>query len=187
MKRPALLVFLFVMVLAALVGPRVGRTGGATLDPVAPRARDVETTLEAGRFSDALPLALDLARAYPREPLVRYWLARIYRGLSRFDDEARAWEAFVEMSPAPQLACPSLAEAYDRLGQHERALLDLERCTRHEPESPARFIDLAEAAERAGRYDRALLAYRRAASLDPDDPWVAERLSRLAERGAPAP
>jgi hypothetical protein len=92
------------------------------LDPVGPKARQIESAIESRAFADALPLAREMQTAYPQEPLVDYWLAVIYRGLDRTADEVTAWNAFSTHGGAPREACPDVAEAQERLGQHQQAL-----------------------------------------------------------------
>ena len=58
-------------------------SGGTRLDPVAPRAREVEQAIAAKRFTAALSMALELRATFPNEPLVQLWLTEVYRGLDR--------------------------------------------------------------------------------------------------------
>jgi hypothetical protein len=88
------------------------RAGPARLDPVGPAARQIELALADGRFADALPMALDVQRAHMSEPLVAYWLALIYRGLGRPDDEALAWDAFAATAGDSQAICAIIMAAY---------------------------------------------------------------------------
>jgi Flp pilus assembly protein TadD len=158
-----------------------GRSG--SFDPLSPRGRQVEQGIETGQFAEALPVALDLQRASPREPLLAYWLAEIYRGLDRAGDEAQAWESYVALAVAPEAACPALGEAYARLGEHTTSLRAYERCAAWEPENPERLIDLAAALERQGHANVAADAYRRAAALDPSNPRVGSRIQALDRAG----
>jgi tetratricopeptide (TPR) repeat protein len=155
-------------------------TGGDRLDPLAPAPREVEHAIAVGRFDDALPIALDLQRTYPDEPLVAQWLGRIYRGLGRRAEEASAWERFVAESSEPAEACPAIAHAYEALEDRARALAWFERCVGYGPDQPERLTDLAEAWERAGDRRQALDSYRRAARLDPGDPALVAQVARLS-------
>ena len=118
---------------AVLMPPSTWRlTGASPFDPLSPRPREIEELIVAGRFADALPIAVELQRAYPEEALVAYWLAAINRGLARPDAEAAAWEVYVRRSHAPAEACPAWPDAYTRLGQLDRARAAAERCAAFE-------------------------------------------------------
>jgi hypothetical protein len=98
MKRTVLLGALLAFFLGALLEPGFGRWHTSALDPLAPGPRRVEAAIASRRFADALPLAADLRRVYPNEPLVAYWLAEIYGGLGRAEDEASAWKSYRELA-----------------------------------------------------------------------------------------
>ncbi len=119
-----LLLAVYAAVLGRTAAARLVRAGG--FDPLAPQAAAVETLVVAKRFAQALPLAVQLQQAYPREPLVAYWLARIHHGLNRPAEEADAWEAYVRLSSEPLDACPAWPDAYRR-----SARPDLEREAAH--------------------------------------------------------
>ena len=85
----------------AFVGRQCAPERSTRMDVVGPRAREVERAIASGRFSAALPMALELRGTYPDEPLVELWLAAIYRGLDRPGDEAASWERFISLGSAP--------------------------------------------------------------------------------------
>jgi hypothetical protein len=106
-----------------------GRLFGRTpLDPFAPRPKAVEQLIVAGRFADALPLAVELQASYPDEPLVVYWLARINHMLGRPSAEAVAWHDYVRLSKAPADACPAWPEALIHAGHVDEARAASDRC-----------------------------------------------------------
>jgi hypothetical protein len=98
------------------------------MDPFDSRPRAVEQLVVAGRFADALPLAIELQSTYPGEPLVSFWLATINHGLDRPLAEALAWGEYVRTSAAPAEACPHWAEAYTRAGREDEAETASRRC-----------------------------------------------------------
>ena len=153
-------------------------------DPFLPLSRTVEQRVGERRFAEALPLASDLQRLYPREPLIAYWLGRIHHGLDNAQAEAKAWEEYVRLSPTPGEACPALPEAYTRVGRSPDALTAYERCAQFDPDDGNRFMDLGEAYSRAGRSVEARRAFDRARDLDPDNPLIVARMAGLA-RGLP--
>ena len=97
-------------------------------DPFLPAARALEHRVEEGRFAEALPLALDLARAFPSEPEVAFSLARVHHGLHDAAAEAAAWEQYVTLSSTPGEACPALPEAYAAAGRADDARAASARC-----------------------------------------------------------
>ena len=81
---------------AAVVHPAL--VAGNGFDAVGPESRFVERAIGDHRYTEALPVALDLRRAHSGEPLVAYWLATIYRGLGRTADAQSAWDDFERLS-----------------------------------------------------------------------------------------
>jgi tetratricopeptide (TPR) repeat protein len=189
MTRRVALLLVLLGLYAAFLERRLSPAGAVGLDPVSPRAREVEHAIAAERHADALPLALELEASYPREPLVAYWLALIYQGLGRGADEVAAWERFITLGAAPEEACPGLADARARHAgvDAEQGLRAYERCAELDPRDPERLIDLGDALDRARRRSDALDAYRRAAGLDPTHPVVRRRIDRVSRELAGAP
>jgi tetratricopeptide (TPR) repeat protein len=177
MKR--IVLFLTLLVAYGLFLQRGAAPGDlARLDVVGPPAREIENAIAERRFTDALPLALEVGDAHPSSPLIALWLAAIYEGLGRPAEEAAAWERFITSGMEEAEACPGLAEAYARVDE-EQGLRAFERCARLDPEDPERRIDLAAAFERMGRPQDALQAYRDAARLDPNHPIAVRGVERL--------
>lgn len=178
MNRTALLV-----VLAAYIAAIVRLAGVAgpepILDPLDAQPRFVERAILERRFAAALPVALSLQRAYPKDSLVALWLTSIFKGLDRPRDEVSAWDAFARITTMPGDACPAIADAYERMGERERALEQYRHCVAVEPREADRLLDLGEASERGGKRDEALSAFREAARLDPRNPAAARHIARL--------
>jgi tetratricopeptide (TPR) repeat protein len=165
----------------AAAGLNLSRPSTASaFDPLEARGRHVELAIEEGRFAEALPVALDLQRAYEAEPVIAYWLTEIYRALDRPQQEAEAWQTFLRHGGSPEDACPALPDAYARAGDSDRALRELEQCVRVAPDDPERLIDLAEA--QAGRHDvaDAIATYEKAVAKDPNDRRILRQIERLS-------
>ena len=181
-RRTVLLVLLLALYLASdvrlLIGSLVSR---GSFDPFLPAARAVEQRLADGRFTEALPLVLDLDRAYPREAQIAWWLARGYHGLKDPANEAAAWERYVEVSPAPGDACPAWPEAYARAGKAAESLHAFERCAGFDETDAQRLIDLGDAYTAANRPREAFAQYERASRIDPGDPGLVNRLTALRD------
>ena len=94
--RAALLLALLAAYVAATVRPVLMAESG--FDAVGPESRFVELAIGEQRFADALPVALELRRLYPSEPLTAYWLGTIYQGLGRDNDARTAWADFERLS-----------------------------------------------------------------------------------------
>lgn len=142
-------------------------------EPLSPRGREVERAIEERRFADALPLAQELVRAFPDEPLIAYWLAEIYQGLERPRDEAAAWERVLEQTTLADAACPALPLAYAGIPDVPRSLEAYERCATLAPDVAERWFELGEAYASNNRPDEATRAFTRARTLDPTDPRLA--------------
>ena len=177
--RLVLLVALLAAYVAVFASARLSGRNGDRLDPLTPRPRAVERAIGERRFADALPLALEDARATPRDPLPQHWLALIEQGLGRADEEAAAWERYAALSSAPGAGCPDLPEAYARAGHDAQALAAYERCAKDDDTEPQRLIDLAAAYARNRRFTDARVAYERAARLDPLNPAIPSRIASL--------
>jgi tetratricopeptide (TPR) repeat protein len=174
-KRTLLLVALLLVYAAfAFRGAVRGILQRGAFDPLLPFGRTVELSIGDKRFGEALPAALELQQAYPTEPLVAYWLARIHHGLEHPAAEAEAWERYMALSPAPAEACPSLPLAYTRLRRIDLALATYERCARLAPDDADLLRDLGTAYADAGKASEAKAAFDRAAQLDPDWPPARE-------------
>ena len=85
---------------AATVRPALEH-GGRGFDALGPESRFVEHAIGEQRFENALPVALQLQRAFGAEPLVAYWLVTIYEGMGRTTDAAAAWNEFKRLSGSP--------------------------------------------------------------------------------------
>ena len=185
MKRipTALLVVLFLGYVSVFVRvPAGGLRLRPVFDPFEPRPRLVEQLIVAKQYAEALPLAQELRASFPNEPQIVSELATIFRGLNESQAEAAAWEDYLRASGSPEVACPSLPDAYRSAGDLKQALRSFERCLEFDPENADRLFDLADAYERSERSSEALDLYRRAAALDPFNPVVTTRIASLTAR-----
>jgi tetratricopeptide (TPR) repeat protein len=181
MKRTVLLVALLLAYAWTALHGIVGEALQRKFDPFLPLARRLELQVEEKRFADALPLALDLEKTYPSEPMIAFWIGRIRNGLGDRRVEAAAWEHYIAISSTPSEACPALPEAYAAAGQGDRALDAYARCAGFDASDADRLVDLGDAQLRAGRARDALTAFRRAAAIDPDNPLIVRRLQSVPE------
>jgi len=171
-----LLALLLAYAWTGLQGFVLGALHRNRFDPLLPLARRLEQRVEERRFADALPIALELEKTYPEEPLIAYWIGRIRNGLGDRAAEAAAWQRYVAMSPTPEEACPAWPEALAAIGRPDAALEAFARCAAFDPTDADRLVDLGDALLGAGRADDARATFRKAAVIDPDDPLIANRL-----------
>jgi len=182
MSRTLLLAGLVAAYLTAGLWGRIGELLTPNrFDPFLPLARSVELRVGERRFAEARPLADSLARAYPDQPLVAFWRARIQHGLGNASGEALAWEDYIRMSSAPAEACPAIAEAYAAAGRTADALRGYERCAAFTPDDSDRIVDLGDAYARARQRADARQAYARALQHDGDNPALLARVAALGD------
>jgi tetratricopeptide (TPR) repeat protein len=172
--RTVLWCALVAVYVAVLARPTIGSSG--SFDAMAPRPRALEIAIGEERFEDALPIAIELRRMHADNALVAYWTALVYQGLKRPAEEAAAWESYLAHSSVPEVACPALAEAYERAGNSAASLDALERCAARDAGNPERYLDLGDGLARAGRADQAQAAFSRGLAIDPRHPVLAARL-----------
>ena len=160
--------------LAALVLAIFGWTLTPRAVPVKAGDDDVEKLLTLSRdafdkrnWDAALQPTTMLVDKFPNQQVFAERLAKIYAGLDKAGDEASAWERFLRVSPTPQDACPSVAEAYWRAGDKEKSLDASVRCRDFDPMSGELNYFLGRAYERAGKPGEARAAYKEALRVEP--------------------
>lgn len=140
------------------------------------RAADVEAekllalsrqAFDKGNWDAALGPTAALVERFPNQQVFAERLARIYAGLDRAADEAAAWERFLRVSPTPEDACPTVAEAYWRAGDQEKSLDASIRCRDYDPMSGELHYYLGRAYERAARPADARASYLKALEVEP--------------------
>lgn len=176
--RLGLLLAIAALYVSVYAGAGRAHARRAGLDPMAPDARAVERALRDGRLDEALSLASALAAIHPDDGFPLYLLATAHHQLGQWAAEATVWGRYAERSASPELACPHIAEAYDRAGDDAQALVRYRWCAERDPHDADRLADLAAALAARRLFDEARQIYDRAIALDPENPLLA------AERGA---
>ena len=82
----------------------------------------------SGRWQDALEPTKAIVARFPGQHVYLARLAEVYNKLERPQDEAAAWELFMDRAPLPAEACPAVGNAYRRIGKYDLALNAFERC-----------------------------------------------------------
>lgn len=170
--RLGLLLALAALYVSAYLGAGRAQQRRAGLDPMAPDARAVERALRDGRLDEALSLASALAAVHPDDAFPMYLLATAHHRLEQWASEAAGWERYIERSASPALACPYIAEAYERAGDAAQALARYRWCAEREPHDADRLADLAAALAARRLADEARETYDRAIALDPQNPLL---------------
>jgi tetratricopeptide (TPR) repeat protein len=142
--------------------------------PVKSGDDDVEKLLTLSRqafdkhnWDAALGPTNALVERFPNQQVFAERLARIYAALDKAADEAAAWERFLRVSPTPEDACPTVAEAYWRAGDKEKSLDASVRCRDYDPMSGELNYYLGRAYERAEKPAEAKAAYEAALKVEP--------------------
>lgn len=164
---------------AAVLWPASPAGSADRVDPLSPPLRSIELALRDARPAEALQLAAAAAQQYPRDPFLKYLEATALQQLSRWEDEAKAWEAYIDLSDTPGAACPAVAVAHEQRGDDRRALEWWRRCVAIEPEEPERLVDLADALARRGLTREARDRYDQARVLDPGNPGLTHAIAGL--------
>lgn len=164
---------------AAVLWPRSPAGSADRADPLSPPLRSIELALRDERPAEALQLAVAASQQYPRDPFLKYLEATALQQLARWEDEARAWEAYVAVSDTPGAACPAVAVAHERRGDESLALEWWRRCAAFEPDEPERLVDLADALARRGLRRDARERYAQARALDPANPGLARAIAAI--------
>ena len=107
--------------------------------------RQTDKLIAAGRFADALPMALEAIREAPTDTTALRQLARSYAGLDRLAEEAATWEQFLATAPATDDVCVRLTDLYRRLLQPAQVLATVDRCEPFDPHQPELARDRATA------------------------------------------
>ncbi len=121
---------------------------------------------QAGRYSDALAPTEALVARYPTQHVYLQRLATIYQHLGRRREEAAVWHRFIDVSPTPWEACPTVAEAHAAADDPAGALAAAETCWKLAPWDADAAFFLGRARERTADRAAAAVMYRRALDLD---------------------
>lgn len=110
------------------------------------------------RYQSDAAAEVVLTDTIAREPgqlLTRTYLAEYYGALGRWNDAARAWQAFATLVPKSPFALSRLAYALSRLGQSDEAAVLARRAIAFDPDSPELILELASRQIDAGQLDAA--------------------------------
>ena len=70
-------------------------------------------------------------------------LAEAQHEQKHFEEEAKAWERFIETAPLPEEACPQYGKAYRELGRNDETRKAFQKCFDLDPTNPDSILFLA--------------------------------------------
>ena len=148
----------------------ITRVTRITLTPIeAQRLTDSSRDLmDRGRYKEALAPTLKLYQAYPENHIYIGHLAEIYGHLGQYEDEAQAWERYVDRAPTPLEACPRLGQAYAKAGKDQEAIAAFRRCLALDIGNSDSYFYLAHALELDGQWDEAAKTYESGLAVSPN-------------------
>jgi len=120
------------------------------------------------RLNEARAAAESLVQRYPDEACAYQFLGEL-AGLTKNQELAAKWfTKAIDLDTAFALAVMSRGYAYSNMGQSDRAIAEMQRYIRLEPDAADPRASLADLLVRAGRYQEALAQYQKSLELKPD-------------------
>jgi tetratricopeptide (TPR) repeat protein len=176
---PALALAWFYLGLFVARPPAPAGPGVLAARDTAALVAEARAHLRGKRPAQALPLLERLHQQAPTNHIYSADLAETYRALSRFADEARAWDDYVASAPLAQEACPAWPRAWEHAGDPRRSLAAYRRCHELDPSDPDGIFFLALALEHQQQPDQARALYAEGVRLSPAYDDMAIGLARL--------
>lgn len=120
------------------------------------------------RLDAARATAESLVQHYPTEVCAYQFLGEL-AGLTKNQELAAKWfTKAIDLDTSFALAVMSRGYAYSNMGESDRAIAEMERYIRLEPDAADPRASLADLLVRAGRYEEALTQYQKSLELKPD-------------------
>ena len=139
--------------------------------------------LGLGRGADALTHFQVATTLAPRDPHLRFNLARVLSAAGRDREAVREYATAISLDPEFAEAHQELGVAYFAANRLSDALVHLRRATELAPGSATAHAAYGGALAQAGRRDEAMAELQRALQIDPGNEAARENLARL--RAAP--
>lgn len=151
------------------------------------RRRQIEISMEAGRFPDALAHVRMLRQSYPMDGKLDYQAGRCFEELSEHDAAVKAYEAALEHSPDLLDTYARLARlSQTKLERPERARKILDDMVARFRTSPTAWLTRGRHQAEFGSLDAALSDLEQARTLAPESLDVLLASARLAYHRAVA-
>jgi len=133
----------------------------------------IRQLVEMNRARDALELSAEAVARFPLLPQLWFDRAGVCRACEDWDGERDALQHALQIRPGWSMALRRLAEAHERAGRQDEALILLQRAADYEPLDAINRVYLANALWRQGQREAALEQLQNALLLDPgyEEAW----------------
>ena len=164
--------------------PTPSTAAPSTARTIAANVEAVKRLSAAGRWNDAIPLLIEIARLDPRSADAHHDLGVTCLRCGRAADAVLALQRAIELRPRFASALAALAEALDQVARERDAAAAFRRASEAAKEPVDRGIYLAKALMLEDCYEEAERELRRARSLAPTSAMPRYLLGQLAaQRG----
>jgi len=137
--------------------------------------------LFGGRMDECMEWGHKIAESYPDDKMIHFWLGYTY--LKYLDEPVKAIKYLnraVELDSLFKNPYSMLAQAYEKLGDHEKALQSIDRIISISPQDAYGYVYRGNIYRSTGEIDSALAAYRNALQRDPDHTHALRRAGFLS-------
>jgi tetratricopeptide (TPR) repeat protein/tRNA A-37 threonylcarbamoyl transferase component Bud32 len=110
----------------------------------------------------------EMAKKYPKEKRVHYYLGSYYGGKRMYDKEIEELNKALALDPNYGYALNSLAYSYSDMGNYEKAIEYFEKYASVSPGDANPIDSMAELYFRMGRLDEAIAKYKETLEVKPD-------------------
>ncbi len=132
-------------------------------------------------MTGAVAAADSLTKLYPDEKEGYLLRGNLYEQTKNLDAAIQSYQRAIDVDTAYAPAVMSLGYAYSRVGEPEKAALQMQRYIRLAPDAADPRASYADVLVWMGRYDAALEQYRKSLELKPDYWYAIREIGRIYE------
>jgi tetratricopeptide (TPR) repeat protein len=140
------------------------------------------TYLATRRGLKAIEIYKGLAREFPKSPVTRYWLGRLYLQSQSFDDAAREFREATRLAPRDEHGWISLGHVYYRQGKDDAAMKAYLEADRLSPKVAVVHAGLGNLYLKKNDYPKAQKEFSEALRIDPSLTEARYNLSLIYEK-----
>jgi tetratricopeptide (TPR) repeat protein len=122
---------------------------------------------DSGRWADAIPIMMKIARLDPNSPQAHHDLGVMYACCGRLAEAAESLQMAVQLRPSFESALSYLAKVLELQGLQEEALFVCRKLERIAADPLVRKLYAAKALVKEGKLEDAEMEFRRLLALDP--------------------
>ena len=122
---------------------------------------------DSGRWADAIPIMMKIARLDPNSPQAHHDLGVMYACCGRLAEAAESLQTAVQLRPSFESALSYLAKVLELQGRQEEALVVCRKLERIAADPLVRKHYAAKALVKEGKFEDAEREFRRLLALDP--------------------